>query len=102
MTATDRLVDEHIRAYESRLKHIDELFERAHQASAKLDDDHAVKSELNEYAQQREELARHTEKLKTMATEHWREELVKSSGPMAIWDILAQKLEDFVERREGH
>ena len=98
MTATERLVTEHIREYESRLKHIDELFERAQQASENLDDDHALKSELGQYAQQRAELAREAERVKTMPVDQWRKELLKSSGPMAIWDILAQKLEDLTER----
>ena len=98
MTATERLVSEHIREYESRLKHIDELFERAHQASEKLDEDHALKTELDEYAQQRADLAREAERIKKMPLDQWRKEMVKTSGPMAIWDILAQKLEDLTER----
>jgi hypothetical protein len=100
MTATERLVSEHIRAYESRLKHIDELFERAQQASAKLDANNTLKTELNQYARQRSELARQAERVKTMPVENWREELLQSSGPMAVWDILAQKLEDLTERLE--
>jgi hypothetical protein len=98
MTATERLVSEHIRAYESRLKHIDELFERAHQASENLDDGHALKSELEQYAQQRKELAKEAERVKSMSVDRWRKELVQSAGPMAVWDILAQKLEDLTER----
>jgi len=98
MTATERLVTEHIREYESRLKHIDELFERAQQATDSLHEDHALKSELDQYAQQRAELAREAERVKTMPVAQWRKELVQSSGPMAIWDILAQKLEDLTER----
>jgi DNA repair exonuclease SbcCD ATPase subunit len=98
MTATERLVSEHIREYESRLKHIDELFERARQASEKLDEDHALKTELDEYAQQRADLAREAERIKKMPLDQWRKEMVKTSGPMAIWDILAQKLEDLTER----
>jgi hypothetical protein len=98
MTATERLVSEHIRAYESRLKHIDELFERAQQASKELDDGHALKSELEQYAQQRKELAKETERVKSMPVDQWRKELVQSAGPMAVWDILAQKLEDLTER----
>lgn len=100
MTATERLVSEHIREYESRLKHIDELFERAHRASEKLDDDHALKSELGQYQQQRAELAKEADRVKTMPVDQWRKNLLKSSGPMAIWDILAQKLEDLTERLE--
>ena len=98
MTATERLVTEHIREYESRLKHIDELFERAQQASENLDDDHALKSELGQYTQQRAELAKQTEEFKTIPRDHLREEIIQSAGPMAIWDILAQKLEDLTER----
>ena len=98
MTATERLVTEHIREYESRLKHIDELFERAKQASENLHEGHALKSELDQYAQQRAELAREAERVKTMPVDKWRKELVQSSGPMAIWDVLAQKLEDLTER----
>ena len=100
MTATERLVTEHIREYESRLKHIDELFDRAQQASENLNDDHALKTELDQYQQQRAELAKEADRIKTMPVDQWRKELVQSAGPMAIWDILAQKLEDLTERLE--
>ncbi len=40
------------------------------------------------------------EALKRMPLEHWREEMIQSAGPMAVWDVLAQKLEDLVERIE--
>lgn len=99
MTAIDKLVDQHIRQYESRLKHIDELYERAHQAAEKLDDE-ALKAELGQYHEQRVDLAGHTAKLKHRPMAHWREDMIESSGPMAIWDILAQKLEDLIERAE--
>jgi len=98
MTATERLITEHIREYESRLKHIDELFERAQQASDNLHDDHALKSELDQFAQQRADLTKEKGRVKTMTVDQWRKELLKSSGPMAIWDVLAQKLEDLTER----
>jgi len=45
-------------------------------------------------------LQRQADAIKTMPTKNWREETVQSAGPMAIWDILAQQLEDFVERHE--
>ncbi len=100
MTAIDKLVDQHIREYESRLKHIDELYDRAHQASQGLDDDHALKIELGQYHDQPADLAKHTAKIKERPLAHWREDMIESSGPMAIWDVLAQKLEDLVERAE--
>lgn len=100
MTSKEQLIEQHVREYESRLKHIDELYHRAHEATEHLDDDHQVRSELQDYAAQRRELQRHADKIKTMPTDSWREETARSAGPMAIWDILAQKLEDFVERHE--
>ena len=38
--------------------------------------------------------------IKSIDTKNWREDTVQNAGPMAVWDILAQKLEDFVERHE--
>ena len=98
MTDIDKLVDRRISEYESRLKHIDELYDKAHQASEELDEDHAIKTELGQYHLQRTDLANHTAKLKELPLEHWREDMIQSSGPMAIWDVLAQKLEDLIER----
>ena len=100
MTTKEQLIDQHIREYESRLKHIDELYDRAHSATAHLDDEHETRSELKDYATQRTRLQQQTDEVKTMPVADWREETVKNAGPMAIWDILAQKLEDFIERHE--
>jgi len=98
MTEIDKLVDRRIAEYESRLKHIDELYDQAHQASEKLDENHELKTELGQYHDQRVDLANHTAKLKELPLDHWREDMIRSSGPMAIWDVLAQKLEDLIER----
>ena len=100
MTTKEQLVDQHIREYESRLKHIDELYERAHQATDHLDEEHEVRSELKEYDLQRARLKQHADDVRTMPVEKWREETVQNAGPMAIWDILAQKLENFLERHD--
>lgn len=100
MTTKEQLIDRHIREYESRLKHIDELYQRAHKATEHLDDEHETRSELQEYASQRHQLLQKTSDIKTMSVSNWREETIQNSGPMAIWDVLAQKLEDFIERHE--
>jgi hypothetical protein len=100
MTTKEQLIDQHIREYESRLKHIDELYDRAHQATEHLDDEHDSRSELKGFADQRAQLPQNADEIKTMPVENWRKETVQSAGPMAIWDILAQKLEDFLERHE--
>lgn len=100
MTTKEQLIDQHIREYESRLKHIDELYDRAHKATEHLDDEHHTRSELEKYAAERSKLQKKADKIKTMSYKNWREETIRSSGPMAIWDVLAQKLEDFLERHE--
>ena len=100
MTTKEQLIDQHIREYESRLKHIDELYERAHGAIKHLDEEHETRSELKDYEAQRLELKKKADAVKTMPLQKWREETVQSAGPMAIWDVLAQKLEDFLERHD--
>lgn len=100
MTTKEQLVEQHIREYQSRLKHIDELYERAHDLTKQLDDNIPSRSELKDYDQQRALLRQKTDQIKTMEVSHWREETRKSAGPMAVWDILAQGLEDFIERHE--
>ena len=100
MTNKEQLIEQHIREYESRLKHIDELYVRAHEATEHLDDDHSSRTELDGIARERAELREQADDIQSMSLDKWREETVKSAGPMAIWDILAQKLEDFLERHE--
>ncbi len=97
MTTKDQLVEQHIREYKSRGKHIDELLERAHEAAKDLSDDHAIKTELAQIQEKRGELARESENAGKMSLEHWREETIQTAGPMAIWDVVAQKLGDLVE-----
>lgn len=100
MTTKEQLIDQHIREYESRLKHIDELYERAHKATDHLHDEHETRSELKDYEAQLSKLQRKTDEIKTMSVKDWREETLQNAGPMAIWDILAQKLENFLERHD--
>jgi hypothetical protein len=100
MTSKEQLIEQHIREYESRQKHIDELFQRAQQAAGKLDEAHAANGKLKDLAAQRELLQQTTDHVKKMPLDHWREETVRAAGPMAVWDIYAQTLEDFLERHE--
>jgi hypothetical protein len=97
MTTKEQLIDQHIREYESRMKHIDELYDRAHKATEHLDDEHESRSELKWFEERRSNVK---DAIETMPVKNWREETVKKAGPMAIWDIIAQQLEDFLERHE--
>jgi len=100
MTTKEQLIEQHIREYESRLKHIDELYQRAQQAANRPDTAAESASELKELEAHLSLLRETTEKVKAMPLDKWRSETARSAGPMAIWDVVAQKLEDFLERHE--
>ena len=100
MTSEDHLIEQHILEYEARKKHLDELYGRAQEAAAKLADTHEAKTHLRELAEKHSQLPKTPAEIRSMSMEKWREETIASAGPMAIWDILAQQLEDFVERHE--
>lgn len=97
---TEQLVTQHIREYEARLKHIAELYARAHEATRHLDENHQSRSELKTFSETKSQLEQQASEIKTMSADDWRSETIKNAGPMAIWDILAQQLEKFVERHE--
>ena len=99
MTTKEQLVEQHIREYEARQKHVNELLARAEEI-AEAHSGQPVHTEVNLYRNQHDNLVEHTEQLKKMPLEHWREETIQSAGPMAIWDVIAQKLEDLVEKVE--
>lgn len=98
MTGIEHLVEQHILEYESRLKHVDELLERAHKAAD--EEPPAVSEELAAMKEEREKFAAHLEELRLKSLEDWREEEIEKAGPMGIWDALAQQLEKLVERIE--
>jgi aryl carrier-like protein len=100
MTNKEHLIEQHRLEYESRMKHIDELYQRAHEATGKLDSAHDARTRLDELTAQRSLLQETTDSIKTMPLEKWREATARNAGPMMVWDILAQKIEDFVERHE--
>lgn len=98
MTTMNQLVEQHILQYESHLKHIDELLERAHEGVTEGPEHAESKEELEALRQQRESLASHVDELRSKSLENWQEEEIEMSGPMGIWDAVAQQLEKLVER----
>jgi hypothetical protein len=100
MTTKEQLIEQHVREYEARLKHIDELYERAQQAAGHPEPEESSGSELKDLQAQLSLLRETTQQIKAMPLDKWRSETLRSAGPMAIWDVVAQKLEDFIERHE--
>jgi len=99
MTKLDQLIQEHIREHEMRLKHVDSLLERAQQGIAKTGGGDAAE-QLARAKAERDKLAGRVEEYKVKPPEQWSEEEFEKTGPMVIWDTVAQQLEKLVERME--
>ena len=97
MTKVDHLVEQHVREYQSRLKHIDELLARARAAARGRPS--PEQEELEALRRKRDELASEFDRLGSL--KDWREEELEKAGPMGVWDAVAQQLEALVERLEG-
>ncbi|MCK4707522.1 MAG: hypothetical protein KAU21_02810 [Gammaproteobacteria bacterium] len=91
------LRSEHIRRYEARLKHLDELLERARQNKIE-ETEH--ETELKELSGKRKQLASHVDEMRLKDLDNWRQEEIEKAGPMAVWDAVAQQLERLVEKFE--
>ena len=91
------LRSEHISRYQARLKHLDQLLERARQAKIEEAEHEA---ELKEITSKHEELTKYVSDLEHIDVEDWKEEEIEKSGPMGLWDSVAQQLEKLVEKIE--
>jgi hypothetical protein len=100
MTDIERLAEQHIREYEARLDRIDELAARAREAAADHPEHVRVHTELDDLVSQRNQLAVQLGDIRAKAAGEWEHEELVRSGPMAIWDALAQQLEQLIERIE--
>ena len=89
MANIEQLAEQHIRQYESQLKHIDEVMARA-------DRENTASADLKELADHRTELAEYIQELRDKAPYEWMEE----GGPMVLWDLVAERIEQLVERIE--
>ncbi|MEZ5524225.1 MAG: hypothetical protein R3E62_04545 [Pseudomonadales bacterium] len=88
MTTLDELVDRHVTEYNARLKHFDEMAEKA--ASLENPED---QQELAELRAHRSEFVKFLRELKQSPSQK-----LLDSGPMAIWDVVAGRLEKLVEK----
>ena len=92
------LHSEHIARYEARMKHLDDLLDRARVTEAGTEED---ETELKEITGKRVELETHVNELRLKDLANWKQEEIEMSGPMGIWDAAAQQLEALVEKLES-
>jgi len=100
MDKIDQLANQHIREYESRLLHIDELLHRVDKGKEEYASKSEIDIQLEELRAEREKLSQHIEDLKQKSFNEWQVTEIEQAGPMIIWDAVAKRLEKLVERIE--
>jgi len=100
MATESELFAQHMHDLESRMQQIDKLMERARHGLSKGNAPEGAHAELEEASHTHKKLVTLYEELKLESTEDWRREEIIKSGPMGIWDALAQQLEKLVEKME--
>lgn len=99
MTNKSQLIEQHIREYDSRLNHIDEMMKKAHAATTESPEHKDLHTELSDLSLEHQKLEVRIDEFKLKSNDWKLEEIVKD-GPMGALDALAQQIERFVERLE--
>lgn len=101
MTDYNQLVEQHIDQYESKLKHIDELLERARKGIADAHEHADIHAQIASVKNERDRFAQHIDALKQKSTDELQEEMIEDIGPLGIMlDALAQQMQSLLERIE--
>ena len=96
----DQRIEQNIGIYTSQLKHIDELLERTSKGVTPSPEHADIHTQLTSLKNERDQFAKHIDKLKLGSTADMQEQMIEGAGPMGVWDVLAQQLEKLVERIE--
>jgi predicted nuclease with TOPRIM domain len=102
MTDITQMVEQHILAYESRQKHMEELLARARAHVGEGAEHAEARAHLERITQEHSRLSEGLDALKRRGPTDWREEEIEQAGPMGIWDALAEQLETLVEKLTKH
>jgi len=98
MTNLEALASHHGSKYEAKLRHIDELFERADRGLATKGEAPELSNELETLRRDRATLLSDIEDIRKETREEWQEETIEEAGPMILWEAVAKRLESLVER----
>ena len=83
-----------------RLARINRLYGQAKLIVEGLGGNGEAWRELRQYSVQRDYLMQKISTIKAMDSRDWHGQFSPNCGPLAMWDILAEALEDFIERYE--
>ncbi|HIE56029.1 MAG TPA: hypothetical protein EYP90_12780 [Chromatiaceae bacterium] len=94
---TNELVEQQIRLYQSRLRHLDELVEKARKGLDGHPQGEKYEKRLADILQRRDTLQVQLDEL-VLKDPSDRQERIQKAGFMAIWEVLAQDLEELLEQ----
>jgi hypothetical protein len=97
MHSKEQLVELHIREYESRQKHVDELL---HTVKKHAENKPELQDNLKAFKEQRDGLSEELTELKQRPIDEWAAHEIEDAGPMGIWYGLITELETLIERIE--
>ena len=99
MNRHESLVDQQILHYQARMKHIDELMERAEKGVA-VAGGQAERDELEALRAERRKLVEEMQRMEEKARRQTGDWPPEEAGPMLMWEAVARRLEALVERLE--
>ena len=94
-------LEQRLNQFAANLRHIDDLLSRAKQGAAGIPAHSDVHAQVEKAKSARDKVSEHLEKLRKMSSEQFSEEFIGQSGPMGVWDAVAEDLEKLVERIEN-
>ncbi len=97
MQDKEHLVDQHIREFESRQKHIDELLQRAEQHAK---DKPELHEDLTQIEGKYEEMVNSVQDFKQGNIDEQAIKAIEEAGPMGVWFGLVSELETLIEELE--
>ena len=90
MPMPEQIAEMNIREHEARVKRIDELMEEAEAAAS---DDAIISHGLTEIKREKDRIDDYIGGLKEKSPQQF----LETAGPMVMWEILAEKLENLIE-----
>ncbi len=84
MTDINHLMQQNVMESESRLKHFDELIERAHKGAGKDPENAEIRNSLESWKQERDRFSSWIEERRLKSMDNWQEEEIEKAGPMGI------------------
>ncbi len=94
------LVEQRIKEYDMRLRHVDEVLSYANKELAQGSKDAETRELLVRLGDERDKLAGWLAETKRRPLDTWKKGEIMRAGPMGIWDAIALQVEKLVERFE--